>query len=138
MCVFFLLFFAIQMSKKVLKNKGKYFKKSNGIVYQQKVDRTDHQKSYFDLQIKILLQKIFHNSDYIQIRILSQIDPQLIRTVKFTATYLKCVSSLDFSLTATWAGHWLLGRPKQLKREKSRAESQQQILPTTNKCPYQM
>ena len=61
-----------------------------------------------------------------------------IRTVKFTATYLKCVSLLDFSLTATWAGYWLLGRPKQLKREKSRAESQQQILPTTNKCPYYM
>ena len=35
-------------------------------------------------------------------------------TVKFTATYLKCVSSLDFSLRAAWAGHWLIGRPKQL------------------------
>ena len=23
--------------------------------------------------------------------------------------YLKCVSSLDFSLRAAWAGHWLLG-----------------------------
>ena len=61
---------------------------------------------------------------------------QLIRTLKFTATYLKCVSLLDFSLRAAWAGHWLFGRPKKLKREKSRAELQQQILPTTNKCPY--
>ena len=38
----------------------------------------------------------------------------LYETVKFTATYLKCVSALDFSLRAAWAGHWLLGRPKQL------------------------
>ena len=64
------------------------------------------------------------------------ISTQLIRTVKFTATYLKCVSSLDFSLKATWAGHWLLGRPKQLKREKSRAESQQQILRQQTNVPY--
>ena len=61
---------------------------------------------------------------------------QVIGTLVFTANDLKFFSSHDFSLTATWAGHWLLGRPKQLKREKSRAESQQQILPTTNKCPY--
>ena len=38
----------------------------------------------------------------------------LYETVKFTATYLKCVSALDFPLRAAWAGHWLLGRPKQL------------------------
>ena len=75
------------------------------------------------------LQKLWHWFE-------SKYYSQLIGTVRFTATYLKFVSSLDFSLTATWAGHWLLGRPKQLKREKSRAESQQQILPTTNKCPY--
>ena len=38
----------------------------------------------------------------------------LYETVKFTATYLKCVSALDFPLRAAGAGHWLLGRPKQL------------------------
>ena len=31
-------------------------------------------------------------------------------TVKFTATFLKCVSSLDFSLRAAWAGHYALWR----------------------------
>ena len=45
--------------------------------------------------------------------------PQVIGTVVFTANNLKFFSSHDFSLTATRAGHWLLGRPKQLKREKS-------------------
>ena len=38
----------------------------------------------------------------------------LYETVKFTANYLKCVSSLDFSLRAAWSSHWLLGWPKQL------------------------
>ena len=36
------------------------------------------------------------------------------KTVKFTATYLKCVSALNFPHRAAWAGHWLLGWPKQL------------------------
>ena len=45
-------------------------------------------------------------------------------TVKFTATYLKCVSLLDF-LRAAWASHWLLSRPG-----KSTTNS-----PTTNKYP---
>ena len=34
---------------------------------------------------------------------------QVIGTVVFTANNLKFFSSHDFSLRATWAGHWLLG-----------------------------
>ena len=66
------------------------------------------------------------NATYVKIRYLLPIYvsivtvlPQVIGTVVFTANNLKFFSSHDFSLTATWAGHWLLGRPKQLKREKS-------------------
>ena len=50
-------------------------------------------------------------------------------TVKFTATYLKCVSLLDFSLRAAWAG-------REAVREKSSDETQQQILQQQTNVPY--
>ena len=59
-------------------------------------------------------QKTQKRSKIILLYIHSVRKHSLYGTVKFTATYLKCVSLLDFSLRAAWAGHWLLGRPKQL------------------------
>ena len=56
------------------------------------------------------LQHVNRTDKYLQINYYTQV----IGTVVFTANYLKFFSSHDFSLTATWAGHWLLGRPKQL------------------------
>ena len=53
----------------------------------------------------------------------------LYETVKFTATFFKCVSLLDFSLRAAWAG-------REAVREKSSDETQQQILQQQTNVSY--
>ena len=64
-----------------------------------------------------VLESIILSSCHLTVFVIRMLS-QVIGTVVLTANNLKFFSSHDYSLTATWAGQWLLFWPKQLKREK--------------------